>query len=81
MGPMINQPAGREWSASLSPDGRYLFFMSSRHAGGAEPILTGSSISQLLEMSLEPGRGSSDIWWVSAEVIERLRPEQFKTRD
>lgn len=74
MGPKINQPDGREWSASLSPDGRYLFFMSSRRIAGAEPILTGRSISQLLEMSLEPGRGSSDIWWVSAEVIDGLRP-------
>ncbi|HSO21285.1 MAG TPA: hypothetical protein VLT81_00175, partial [Chondromyces sp.] len=75
MGPTVNQSSGREWSASLSPDGRYLFFMSSRQQAGADPILTGRSISELLEMSLEPGRGSSDIWWVSTEVIARLRPE------
>jgi hypothetical protein len=74
LGPAINQPEGREWSASLSPDGQYLFFMSSRQTAGADPILTGRSISQLLEMSLEPGRGSSDIWWVSAEIIDGLRP-------
>ena len=30
LGPAVNQPTGREWSASLSPDGKYLFFMSSR---------------------------------------------------
>jgi hypothetical protein len=75
LGPAINQPAGREWSASLSPDGAYLFFMSSRTIPGVDRVLTGRSISQLLEASLEPGRGSSDIWWVSADVIYRLRPE------
>jgi hypothetical protein len=74
MGPAINQPDGREWSASLSPDGKFLFFMSSRRLDSVEPVLTGRSISKLLEMSLEPGQGSSDIWWVSAEIIEGLRP-------
>jgi hypothetical protein len=74
MGPTINQPQGREWSASLSPDGRYLFFMSSRAYGETEIPLTSKSITQLLQLSTEPGWGSSDIWWVSAEVIERLRP-------
>jgi Tol biopolymer transport system component len=74
MGPAINQAQGREWSASLSPDGRYLFFMSSRTVAGPQPLLAGRTISELLELSLEPGRGSSDIWWVSAEVIEELRP-------
>ena len=75
LGPTINQADGREWSASLSPDGRYLFFMSSRQVAGADALLTGRSIRELLDLSLEPGHGSSDIWWVSADVIHRLRPE------
>lgn len=74
MGPAINQPTGREWSASLSPDGEYLFFMSSRTDEGADLPLTGMSITDLLDLSTRPGRGSSDIWWVSAGVIEELRP-------
>jgi Tol biopolymer transport system component len=74
MGPAINQPTGREWSASLSPDGRYLFFMSSRTDDGVDLPLTGTSITDLLELSTGPGQGSSAIWWVSAEVIEQLRP-------
>lgn len=74
MGPAINQAAGREWSASLSPDGKYLFFMSSRAYGETEVPLTSKSITDLLQLSTEPGWGSSDIWWVSAEVIEQLRP-------
>jgi len=74
MGPAINQPTGREWSASLSPDGKYLFFMSSRPDEQTGLPLTGRSITELLDLSTRPGLGSSDIWWVSAEVIERLRP-------
>jgi Tol biopolymer transport system component len=74
MGEAINQPEGREWSASLSPDGKYLFFMTSRAGGETGLPLTGRSISDLLDISSRPGQGSSDIWWVSAEVIERLRP-------
>ena len=75
MGPAINQPDGREWSASLSPDGEYLFFMSSRSTVSNEGSMAGTPISELVQSSTEPGRGSSDIWWVSAEVIEELRPE------
>lgn len=74
MGPRINQAAGREWSASLSPDGKYLFFMSSRTDEEVDLPLTGRSITELLELSTQPGQGSSDIWWVSADVIEHLRP-------
>ena len=74
LGPAINQPAGREWSASVSPDGKYLFFMSSREDETLDLALTGRSITELLELSTRPGLGSSDIWWVSADVIEDLRP-------
>ena len=74
MGEAVNQPEGREWSASLSPDGKYLFFMTSRTGGDTGLPLTGRSIGDLLEISVQPGQGSSDIWWVSAEVIEQLRP-------
>lgn len=75
MGPAINQPAGREWSASLSPDGKYLFFMSSRTVDSAPLDLSGTTIYQLLDLSTEPGQGSSDIWWVSTEIIDQLRPQ------
>ena len=74
LGEAVNQPEGREWSASLSPDGKYLFFMSSRTVADGGLPLTGSTINELLEISAQPGQGSSDIWWVSAEVIEKLRP-------
>lgn len=74
LGEAVNRPEGREWSASLSPDGKYLFFMSWRTTTEASLPLTGNTINELLGISTRPGLGSSDIWWVSAEVIERLRP-------
>jgi Tol biopolymer transport system component len=74
LGEAVNQPDGREWSASLSPDGKYLFFMSSRTTTEAGLPLTGRTMNELLEISAQPGQDSSDIWWVSTEIIERLRP-------
>jgi Tol biopolymer transport system component len=75
MGPAINQPEGRQWSASLSPDGKFLFFMTSRAYGDTEIPLASKTVGDLLKLSTEPGWGNSSIWWVSAEVIEALRPE------
>jgi hypothetical protein len=74
MGPAINQPEGREWSASLSPDGKYLFFMTSRAYGETDIPLRATSITDLLDFSTQPGWGSSDVWWVSSQVVEALRP-------
>jgi len=75
MGEKINQPTGREWSAYVSRDGQYLFFMSSRVTPGAQGSWTGRPVSELLDLSRRPGYGSEDIYWVDARVIEKLRPE------
>jgi len=74
MGEKINRPEGREWSDSPSPDGRYLFFMSSRTAPGADQPLTGKTLADLLLNAARPQHGSSDIYWVDTGVIEALRP-------
>jgi hypothetical protein len=72
MGESFNRDKGRGWSASLSPDGRYLFFMSSRT--GAETPMTGLTVAELLDRAARPGQGSAAIYWVDAGVIETLRP-------
>ncbi|MCD4750848.1 MAG: hypothetical protein K8R59_15855 [Thermoanaerobaculales bacterium] len=74
LGEKINQPTGQEWSASLSPDGKYLFFMSSRTTGDEIDSLTGKPLSELLNIASHAGKGSSGIWWVDAQVIYDLRP-------
>lgn len=77
MGPRINQVSGREWSASLSPDGEFLFFMSSKTTQPDGPILEGLTVGEILDLAAEPGTGASAIWWVEADFIEDLRPEGF----
>jgi hypothetical protein len=77
MGPVVNQAAGREWSAQLSPDGRFLFFMSSRDAGNDPGPLVGRTLADLLGIAAEPGNGASAIWWVDAAFIEELRPDSL----
>ena len=52
LGPEVNSKRS-EYGATISPDGRYLFFTSSK-------------------------AGNEDIYWVSAKVIDNLRPRKEK---
>lgn len=71
MGSIVNE-GGRGWSASLSPDGKYLFFMSSRAlAESLKPDkLSTDFFNQLQD---EPQNGNSDIYWVNADFIKDHR--------
>lgn len=69
LGPAINRETGKEWSASLSPDGTYLFFMSTRVVDSIPPTFAGMPLRSLADRSSEPGRGASGIWWVEAEAV------------
>lgn len=77
MGDTVNTAEGQEWSPYVSPDGRYLFFMSSRtpEVAGSEPAEL--SYAALARWHDEPMNGNSDIWWVDAGFIEELRPAGF----
>jgi hypothetical protein len=77
LGPRVNQATGREWSAQLSPDGRFLFFMSSRGIGDGPGSLTGMAVDDLLGIAAEPGNGATAIWWMDAAFIEDLRPDSY----
>jgi len=70
MGEPFNTPGNSVVSASLSPDGRYLFFASTRAIGDQHHSWRGYR-----ERHGQPGNGNSDIYWVDAAVIEALRPE------
>jgi len=71
MGNQINSADGQEWSASLSPDGKYLFFMSSR-IPESKPI---DKLDKLLinELHNSPQNGNPDIYWMSTDFIKDLR--------
>jgi WD40-like Beta Propeller Repeat len=70
LGDTINTAGNAEYSASLSADGRYFFFMSVRPVPFAEDV----TLDAVLEASRQPGRSLPGIWWVDAGFLETLRP-------
>lgn len=74
MGAVINSRGGNEYSASLSPDGKYLFFMSSR-VPPREQWPAKLSAAWLQRLAAEPGIDNTSIYWIDARVIETLRPQ------
>jgi Tol biopolymer transport system component len=66
-----------EYCPTVTPDGQYLFFTSNRgrHAPYSATPLT---YEQKVEILDSPGNGESDIYWVDAEVIRRLRPASLR---
>jgi hypothetical protein len=71
IGAPVSSEDRREWAASFSPDGRFLFFMSSRTDDASPPATR--SHQAMLQAFNQPLNGNADIWWVSTDVIHRLR--------
>lgn len=60
-----------DYCPSITPDGKYLFFTSNRVN---DRIYTDSrSYEELVDEYNNPYNGAGDIYWVSTEVIEKLR--------
>jgi hypothetical protein len=77
LGDKINTKSGREYSAYVSPDGKYFFFMSTRLNPEVEAMGKDLSLWQLQKFFSRPGNGNAGIYWMKADFIERLRPEGF----
>ena len=77
MGQVVNEKLGKGWSASLSSDGKYLFFMSSR---GAEKKSQPSSLTYNFFQQLQyiPQNGCADIYWVKSDFIQDLKLKTSK---
>jgi hypothetical protein len=75
-GPEINTPGDNAGSAYVSPDGKYLFFSSFRKDANKSAIKSGTTLKSIINSKKEPGYGSSAIYWVSAKIIEDLRPKK-----
>jgi hypothetical protein len=58
MGDRINTDLNKRFPI-VTPDGKYLFFNSTRKIAGA-----GAN---------EPGNGAGDVYWIAAKIIEELR--------
>lgn len=76
MGEQINSSNGQEWSASLSPDGKYLFYMSAKIPKNSIDCDEFSS-NLFYKMHNSPQNGLSDIYWIKTDFINDLR-EQAK---
>ena len=77
LGSEVNTATGREWSPYVSPDGRYLFFMSSRTELPEDGSTAPMTYSDLQRVHNQPMNGNADIWWIDAQLIEDLRPDGF----
>lgn len=69
LGENINSAKGAEWSSSLSPDGKYFFFMSSKTASFNDK----PSYRKFVEMFNKPQNGNSDIYWVKSDFLFELK--------
>jgi hypothetical protein len=74
LGPDINGP-GNERYPAVSPDGKYLFFISDTLSSRLEGN-TDLAYGELTEIYNNPGNGWSDVYWVEAGVIDRLKARQ-----
>ncbi len=73
LGDGVNSADGDEYSASVSPDGKHLFFMSGRMPPPAE-IPSPLTLGWMRRLHGSAPNGLSAIWWVDAGVIGKLRP-------
>jgi Tol biopolymer transport system component len=73
LGEPVSSINGQEWSASLSPDGKYLFFMSGRTE---KPTGLGD-YKKFYEIFNSAANGSTNIYWIESNFLEKLRPDGF----
>ncbi len=71
MGPQVNSADRNEYSPFVSPDGKYMFFMSGRANASAEPEKLDAEILQSIQSSSDNGNPS--IFWICTDVIDSLK--------
>lgn len=77
LGPLINTAENDEHSASLSPDGKYLFFMSPRMPA-AHSLPGTMTFDYIRRLQNKAPNGNPAIYWIKADFIETLRPAIVK---
>ncbi len=76
LGNAVNSAAEDEFSISVSPDGKVVFFGSNR----ALPRLDGHPLrfADLLAERTQPGNGMTTLWWVDAGFLELARKKALE---
>jgi len=77
LGKVVNTEGTYEYSPYVSPDGRFLFFMTARPDWGLLAPEGEASAAGIRSLANEPNNGAWDIYWMSADFLERLRPAGF----
>ena len=75
-GPEINITGSNAISASVSPDGKYMFFSARKTSEKMKELSSKNTLGSLKEFLNSPQNGNYDIYWVSAGVIDALRPKE-----
>ncbi len=76
LGDRINTKSGLEFSPSISPDGRWMFFMATRSRFESADFRLPETTAEIRELADGPRNGLPDIWWVDAAFLETLAPEK-----
>ena len=71
-------PGDNANSAFVSPDGRFLFFSSSRRDPSKPDIKSGTTLRDIIRSKSEPGSGSSAIYWVSSKIVKDMKPKELE---
>ncbi|MDX9696583.1 MAG: hypothetical protein RBT49_12395 [Bacteroidales bacterium] len=69
----LNLPCNNAISVSITPDGKYIFFASTKKSIYFNDLRPEWNLTKLMERRTKPGNGNSDIYWISAESINKLR--------
>ena len=77
LGSKINSKSRWEYSASISPDGKYLFYMSSRVDTSLVIHRDIVTMNDLRQLANKPENGNPDIYWIDASFISKLKPADF----
>jgi hypothetical protein len=77
LGNKINSKSRWEYSASISPDGKYLFFMTSRVDTTLVKHHDIITMNDLRHLEEKPENGNPDIYWIDASFISNLKPTGF----
>ena len=75
-GPEINITGSNAISASVSPDGKYMFFSARKTSEKMKELSSKNTLGSLKEFLNSPQNGNYDIYWVSTGVIDALRPKE-----
>ncbi len=76
LGPEVNLPGASATAPYVTRDGRYLFFGSTLSRDPDSSAAVPLTSRQLLEYFMAPRNGNSDVYWIDASFIRKLRPSR-----